>query len=67
MKSNLSRIVIYAKDIERITGRKSRTCYSILQKIKLYYNKKKNDFVTVNEFCSFLNLNEELVKEFLTD
>jgi hypothetical protein len=67
MKRNNSRIIIYAKDIERITGRKPRTCYTILQKIKSFYNKQKNDFVTVKEFCQFLNLDEDQVKEQLVD
>lgn len=67
MKKNTTRIVIYAKDIERITGRKPRTCYTILQKIKLFYNKQKSDLVTVKEFCHFLNIDEELVKEYLAD
>ena len=66
MKRNI-RIIIYAKDIERITGRKPRTCYAILQKIKSFYNKQKNDFVTVKEFCHFLNLDEDQVKEYLVD
>lgn len=67
MKKDTTRIVIYAKDIERITGRRLRTCYAILQKIRVFYNKKKNDFVTAKEFCSFLNIDEELIKDFLVD
>jgi hypothetical protein len=67
MKKDLTRIVIYAKDIERITGRRLRTCYTILQKIRLYYNKNKNDFVTAKEFCTFLNIDEDLIKDFLAD
>ena len=65
MKKDPARIIIYAKDIERITGRRPRTCYTILQKIRIYYNKKKNDFVTAKEFCAFLNIDEELIKDFL--
>ena len=67
MKKIPSRIVIYAKDVEKITGRRPRTCYAILQKIKSFYNKQKNDFVTVKEFCHFLHIDEELVKEYLVD
>lgn len=67
MKKINTRMIIYAKDIERITGRKPRTCYAILQKIKLFYNKQKSDYVTVREFCHFLNIDEELVREYLED
>jgi hypothetical protein len=67
MKKDPARIVIYAKDIERITGRRPRTCYTILQKIRTFYNKNKNDFVTAKEFCTFLNIDEELIKDFLAD
>jgi hypothetical protein len=67
MKKNPARIIIYAKDIERITGRRPRTCYAILQKIKTFYKKKKTDFVTTKEFCNFLNIDENLVNDFLLD
>jgi mannose/fructose/N-acetylgalactosamine-specific phosphotransferase system component IID len=65
MKTTTRRIVIYAKDIETITGRRLRTCYAILSRIRKFHNKKKQDFVTVREFCSFLNMDEQLVKEVL--
>lgn len=67
MKTIPPRLVIYAKDIENITGRRSRTCYTILEKIKKHYHKKKGDFITVREFCEFMNISEELVKDFLVD
>ena len=67
MKKICTRIVIYAKDIERITGRRPRTCYTILQKIKSFYNKQKNDLVTVKEFAQFMNIDEELIKDYLAD
>lgn len=67
MKTNHSRIVIYAKDVERITGRRLRTCYTILEKIKKHYNKNKSAFVTIREFCTFLHIDEDLVKDFLCD
>ena len=67
MKKISTRIVIYAKDIERITGRRPRTCYSILQKIKSFYNKQKNDLVTIKEFSQFMNIDEELIRDYLAD
>lgn len=67
MKPTPNRIVIYAKDVENITGRRRRTCYAILEKIKKHYHKKKSEFITIKEFCEFLNISEDLVKDFLTD
>lgn len=67
MKSIKQRMVIYAKDVERITGRRPRTCYTILEKVRKHYGKRKDDFVTVQEFAAFLNLDEQLVKEYLSD
>ena len=59
------RLVIYPKDVELITGRRRRAAQLILQKIRRRYNKQKNDFVTVEEFCEFLKLKEKSVREYL--
>ena len=59
------RIVIYTRDIENITGRKRRTCRAILEKIRKRYNKNKEQFITVKEFCDFMKIEEQLVREFL--
>lgn len=67
MRKISHRIIIYPKDLENITGRRPRTCRQILQKIRLHYYKKINDPVTIKEFCEFMNISEELVKEFLID
>ena len=56
------RLVIYAKDVERITGRRPRAAQKILQRIRRRYNKQFNDFVTVEEFCEFLKLKESSVR-----
>lgn len=60
-----NRIVIYAKDIMNITGRKERAARKLLAKIKLKYNKGKGDFITVFEFCEFTGLKKENVNDFL--
>ena len=61
------RIFVYSKDIENITGRAPRTAQRILQRIKKHYKKEKLDFVTIHEFCEFMRVKEENVREFLTD
>ena len=61
------RIVIYAKDVENMTGRKSRASRKLLQKIREKYGKDKDAFVTVKEFCLFTGIGEEEVTPFLLD
>lgn len=59
------RIAIYAKDIERITGKCPRTAYSILQKIKKKNNKSKEQIVTITELCEYLGITESLITQLL--
>ena len=61
------RIVIYAKDVENITGRKSRASRMLLQRIREKLGKEPNAFVTVKEFCEFTGIAEAEVKDFLRD
>jgi len=56
------RIVIYAKDVENITGRKERTALKILQEIREKLGKQKWEFVTIREFCEHVGIKEEDVK-----
>lgn len=48
-----------------ITGRKERAARKLLAQIRKKYKKKKGDFLTMKEFCSFTGLEENEVKEFL--
>lgn len=61
------RIVIYAKDVENITGRKIRAARKLLQRIRQQNKKPKDAFVTVKEFCKFTGMGEDEVREFLLD
>jgi len=59
------RIVIYAKDIQNITGRRERTARRILSQIRTHYRKKPNEFVTVKEFCEFTGIEVTEVSKYL--
>jgi archaellum biogenesis ATPase FlaH len=61
-----NRIVIYAKDVMNITGRKERPERQLLTKIKKKYNKKREDFISIDEFCEFTTLPLEKVNMFLS-
>lgn len=59
------RVVLFAKDIENITGRKGRTARKILQNIRAALGKPGFAFVTVSEFSAFYCIEEDLIYEFL--
>ena len=67
MKILPTRIVIYPKDVENITGRRGRTTRKLLQKIREALGKKPHEFVTIKEFCLFTGISEDLVKDFLQE
>ncbi|MBI1836414.1 MAG: hypothetical protein HYR91_04025 [Flavobacteriia bacterium] len=52
----MKRIVIYPKDIMRITGKSERYSREILKKIKADLNKEKHQLVTIQEFCKYMNI-----------
>lgn len=60
-----NRIVIYAKDIMNITGRRERTAHKLLARIRKKYKKPKGSFVSLDEFCDFTGLKPEKVHPFL--
>ena len=61
------RIVIYVKDIENITGRKSGAARRLLNKIRKKFEKKRNELITVHEFSLYTGIDEETVYELLKD
>ena len=61
------RVVVYAKDVENITGRSERAARKILQRIREKFGKPANGFVTVREFSLYTGIDEDLVREFLID
>ena len=60
-----NRIVIYAKDIMNITGRKERAARKLLAQIRKKYKKKKGEFISIKEFSEFTGLDIDMVQVFL--
>jgi hypothetical protein len=58
-------IVIYAKDVENITGRKLPTPRKLLEQVPKTFAKQKDQFVKVREFGLYTGIDEDLVREFL--
>jgi len=58
-------MTIYPKDIQRITGRSDRYGRTLIRKIKTHFNKQDHQFVTIEEFCSYTGLKEDIVNKLL--
>ena len=56
------RLVIYAKDVESITGRKGRTARKILKEIWEKLGEQKWEFITISEFCEYAGIKGDGVK-----
>ena len=63
----VKRICIYAKDIERITGKSNRYGYRLLDRIRTHYHKEEKQLVSIDEFCRYTGLNPEHVKPFFNN
>ena len=61
MKLNNQRVCIYPKDIQRITGKGYRQSNRLMQKIKKDLNKLENEFLTIEEFCTYSGIKYEQV------
>ncbi len=61
MKSEIKRVCIYPKDIQRITGKSYRQSTRLFQKIKEELNKTQNNFISVDDFCEYTDLKFEQV------
>lgn len=65
MKPVPNRLVVYPNDVRNITGRCYRSSRILLQNIRTAYGKKKGAFVSLQEFCRYMELEEDFVKAFL--
>ncbi|SKB73235.1 hypothetical protein SAMN05660477_00882 [Soonwooa buanensis] len=59
MKKDLTRICIYAKDIQRITGKSYRQSTRLVHKIKAELNKQPSEYLTIEEFCAYTGIKYE--------
>jgi len=57
------RLIIYPKDIQRITGKTDRHGRLLIKKIKEHLKKDPHQYVTFDEFCAYTGLKIEQVTE----
>ena len=50
----MSRICIYPKDVQVVTGKSERYGRTIIKAIKERLNKDAHQLVTIDEFCDFM-------------
>lgn len=67
MKTENTRLIIFPKDVQRITGKSERWGRMLLQKVMQKLNKEEHQVVSVEEFCAYMGLKVEQVQPFLFD
>jgi hypothetical protein len=63
MKRN--RFIIYAKDVQLITGRSERYAQYIIAGIKKWRKKEKHQLVTYAEFCEYTGIDPRQLDAYL--
>ncbi|MBK3519931.1 hypothetical protein [Carboxylicivirga marina] len=63
----LSRLCVYPKDVQRITGKSEKSSRRLLHSIKETLGKKEHQFITLDEFAQHTGIKEELIKQYLSD
>jgi phosphatidylglycerophosphatase A len=61
----LKRVIIYPKDIQRITGKSERYGRYLIRKIKEELNKEDHQMVTIDEFAKYSGIDTALIAEFI--
>ncbi|RYG11202.1 MAG: hypothetical protein EOO07_20960 [Chitinophagaceae bacterium] len=61
----MEKVCIYPKDIEVVTGKSERKCRYMLNDMKVFYKKEKHQVITLEEFCSYMGLEIEVVRRIL--
>jgi len=54
--NDLTRVVIYSKDIEKLTGRTDRYARKVMRKLEKHYGKTKGQLISVSEVAAYLGL-----------
>lgn len=65
MKSQTTRLCVYPKDVQRITGKSERYGRMLLLKIRAYLNKEDHQFISIEEFCKYTGLKVDQVQPLL--
>ena len=61
----MQRVCIYPKDVQLITGKSYRQSVRLVRKIKEALNKTTNEFLTIDEFCTYAGIKYEQVSHLI--
>ena len=65
MKTETTRLCVYPKDVQRITGKSERWGRMLLLKIRESLDKQEHQFVSIEEFCVYTGLKIDQVQTLL--
>ncbi len=57
-----SRVVIYPKDIQLLTGKSYRHALYLNREVKEYYKKEKHQLLTIYEFGEYTGISAEIIR-----
>jgi hypothetical protein len=63
----MQRVVIYPKDVQRITGKSEKYSRRLIKKLKETNGKAQHQFISIEEFANYSGLPVELIKEHIVD
>ena len=61
------RIVIYPKDVQRLTGKSEKSSRMLLKTIKKSKEKADHQFGSIEDFAEYTGITVNLIKEHLAD
>lgn len=61
----MHRICIHTKEVQIITGKSERTARTVINDIKITYNKQKHQEITIREFCDYMGFPYEEVYQMI--
>jgi hypothetical protein len=64
-RKKMQRVAIYAKDIEILTGRSEKAARNLFRRIRRFFGKKHDQFITFHEFCIYTGMDEDMLLDFL--
>ena len=65
MKTETTRLCVYPKDVQRITGKSERWGRMLLEKIRDALKKEEHQFITIEEFCNYTGFKVDQVQSVL--
>lgn len=62
----ITRIILYPKDIERLTGKSDRQARTTMARIRKRFGKEPRQPITIQEYCLYTGISESEVIRALT-